>query len=143
MSCTGSRQTLYVIKARSSLGCVTAVLTNSMLHRSLGQLRRIAQSRQVGVIVTWPSPATTEISGCRSIDCIMDPLLQPPLRLAAVNRPKSASIEEAKEDIEMFIQTFKQRLGNTTTSESQDVTNSGGVLISQLIQLRNSLTEST
>ncbi|SHO79838.1 Uncharacterized protein MSYG_4189 [Malassezia sympodialis ATCC 42132] len=73
----------------------------------------------------------------------MDSLLQPPLRLAAVSKPEPTTIADAREDIDSFIQTFKQRLGNTTTSESQDVTNSGGVLISQLIQLRNGLTESS
>lgn len=71
----------------------------------------------------------------------MDPLLQPPLRLASVAKPTSISTHDAKENINAFIQDFKQRLGNNAGSESQEVANSGGVLMSQLIQLRNSMEE--
>lgn len=74
----------------------------------------------------------------------MDALLQPPLRLAKISQPKEVSVNDAKSAMDQFMQEFKLRSGSdpTTGGADMDVSNSGGVVISQLIQLRNGLEES-
>ena len=73
----------------------------------------------------------------------MDPLLAP-LRLASVSEPIDISVQDAKHLVDAFIEDFKQRGGSNpgTTQDAQDVMSSGGVLMSQLIQLRNGLATS-
>lgn len=76
----------------------------------------------------------------------MDPLLEAPLRLASISMPKGISTAQAKNAVESFIEDYKRRAGNNTTGfapDTQDVSNSGGVLMSQLIQLRNGLDASS
>lgn len=74
----------------------------------------------------------------------MDPLLQAPLRLASVSEPIDISVQDAKHLVDAFIEDFKQRGGSNpgTTQDAQDVMSSGGVLMSQLIQLCNGLATS-
>ena len=74
----------------------------------------------------------------------MDPLLQAPLRLASVSEPIDISVQDAKHLVDAFIEDFERRGGSNpgTTQDAQDVMSSGGVLMSQLIQLRNGLATS-
>lgn len=69
----------------------------------------------------------------------MDPLIETPLRLASTCKPKSVSILEARNIIDSFIDDFKHRASNdpSDASNPQELPNSGGVLMSQLIRLRN------
>lgn len=71
----------------------------------------------------------------------MDPLLQPILRLSTTSKPEPVSSEDAKAQIDAFMTEYKLRCGADTpgNTDAQDVSNSGGVLISQLINLRNGL----
>lgn len=71
----------------------------------------------------------------------MDPLLQPLLRLSTSSKPEDVSPEEAKAQIDAFMAEYKLRCGADTSGNTDvaDVANSGGVLLSQLINLRNGL----
>ena len=71
----------------------------------------------------------------------MDPLLQPLLRLSTSSKPEDVSPEEAKAQIDAFMAAYKLRCGADTSGNTDvaDVANSGGVLLSQLINLRNGL----
>lgn len=69
----------------------------------------------------------------------MDPLLQPLLRLATTGAPKEVSTDDAKDQIETFMAEFKMRCGADAAGDAQDVSNAGGVIMSQLINLRNGL----
>ena len=76
----------------------------------------------------------------------MDPLLEAPLRLASISSPKGVSTTQEKDAVKFFIEDYKLRAGNNTNSsapDTQDVSNSGGVLMSQLIQLCNGLDASS
>ncbi|WFC95925.1 hypothetical protein MBRA1_002580 [Malassezia brasiliensis] len=71
----------------------------------------------------------------------MDPLLQPLLRLSTSSKPEEVSNEDAKAQIDAFMAEYKHRCGADPTGnpDGADVANSGGVLLSQLINLRNGL----
>lgn len=71
----------------------------------------------------------------------MDPLLQPLLRLSTTSSPEPVSIKAAKEQIDAFMTNYKHRCGaeNTANADTNSISNSGGVLMSQLIHLRSGL----
>ncbi|KAI3617666.1 hypothetical protein CBS9595_003575 [Malassezia furfur] len=71
----------------------------------------------------------------------MDPLLQPLLRLSTSSKPEDVSTEDAKARIDAFMAEYKLRCGADPTGNPDvaEVANSGGVLLSQLINLRNGL----
>jgi hypothetical protein len=133
---------------RSSLGCVIAVLIKSIFPSATRDGRRHQRLRDRAF--DWgesrgikPSTPLTRSIFFKARQ-IMDALLQPPLRLAKISQPKEVSVNDAKSAMNQFMQEFKLRSGSdpTTGGADLDVSNSGGVVISQLIQLRNGLEES-
>ena len=71
----------------------------------------------------------------------MDPLLQPILRIATENRTEPVSHQQAREEIDQFLAEYKARCAADFSmgGAGQDMSGSGGVLISQLINLRDGL----